>query len=55
MSYVIKSTGEKQKFNPNKIKKSILEAGASKDLAEEVVEKVSKKPITKYQQIKFLT
>lgn len=42
MQYVIKSTGEKQRFNPKKIEKGILKAGGSKKCAEDVVKRVKK-------------
>jgi hypothetical protein len=37
---VIKSSGEKEKFNPNKIYHSILEAGGSKKLAKNAIKEV---------------
>ncbi len=42
MSYVIKATGEKQLFNENKIKRSLLEAGASKELTQQVLKQIKK-------------
>ncbi len=35
--YIVKSTGEKQEFNPAKLVNSLCKAGASKDQAEEVL------------------
>jgi len=43
MSYVIKANGEKERFSSNKIRRSILEAGGSKELANMTVEKIKKK------------
>lgn len=41
--WVIKTTGEKEKFQPGKIKKTCLKAGASLELADEIVERVKKR------------
>ena len=41
--YVIKASGEKEKFNPKKITGTLLRAGASKKLASEIVSKVEKR------------
>jgi hypothetical protein len=41
--YVIKASGEKEKFNPRKITATLLRAGASKQLASEIVSKVEKR------------
>jgi len=41
--YVIKASGEKEQFDPKKIFKTCLRAGASKDLAGKVAEEVGKK------------
>ena len=38
--YVIKSTGEKEAFNPGKIMRTLLRAGASKETANEIIRKV---------------
>lgn len=43
MSYVIKSNGEKEKFNPEKIKRTLIRSGASKKLADELLKKIEKK------------
>ena len=48
MSYVIKASGEKERFSPNKIRRSILEAGGSKELANEAIKKVKGK---KFKQV----
>lgn len=39
--YIIKANGEKQEFSPEKVKRSCLRAGASIDLANEIVRKIS--------------
>jgi hypothetical protein len=48
MSYVIKADGEREKFDIKKIEKSVLEAGASAELARETVKKIQKE---KYENI----
>lgn len=42
MVKIIKASGEKEEFDKNRIKKSVLKAGASQKLAQEVANKVSK-------------
>ncbi|MCD6471306.1 restriction endonuclease [bacterium] len=41
--YVIKASGEKQKFSPRKIRRTCLRAGAGKRLASQVVKEIEKK------------
>jgi Holliday junction resolvase len=41
--YVIKTTGEREEFDPQKIKGTCLRAGASEKLANKIVEQVKKK------------
>ncbi|MBT4165720.1 ATPase [archaeon] len=43
MTYVIKSTGEKERFDRNKVRKSILHAGASPELVDKVLGVIDKK------------
>ena len=43
MTYIIKSSGEKEKFDKRKIENSLIKAGAGKKLAEDISEKVRKK------------
>jgi hypothetical protein len=45
MSYVIKADGEKEKFSSSKIKKSILDAGGAKELANETVKKIEREKV----------
>lgn len=40
--YVIKASGKKEKFNPDKIKGTMLRAGADEKFADEIVKKVEK-------------
>ena len=41
--YVVKASGETEKFDPNKIKRTCLKAGASEELANKIVKEVEKK------------
>ena len=41
--YVIKASGEREKFMPNKLKRTCLRAGAPPDLANKIVREVSKR------------
>lgn len=41
--YIIKASGQKVKFNPNKVKKTCLRAGANRDLAEKIVQTVNQR------------
>ncbi len=41
--YVIKASGEKERFRPNKLKRTCLNAGAPPDLAKRVVKEISKR------------
>lgn len=41
--YVIKASGEKEEFRPNKILSTLLRAGSSRKLASEIVKEVQKK------------
>lgn len=41
--FVRKASGEMEEFQPNKIRRTLLRAGASKILADEIVDKLSKK------------
>ncbi len=41
--WVVKASGETEKFDPKKIKRTCLRAGASEELANKIVEKVKKK------------
>lgn len=41
--YIIKASGKKAKFNPGKIKKTCLRAGANKDLTDYIVGEVSRR------------
>jgi len=54
MNYVIKADGEKERFSSNKIKRSILEAGGSRELANEIVEKIKNKKFKKVHTEKLL-
>ena len=54
MNYVIKASGEKERFSPNKIRRSILEAGGSKELANMTVEKIKKKRVNDISTGKIL-
>jgi len=42
MVYIIKSDGEKERFSSNKIRESVLRAGGTKELADEVVRNVKR-------------
>jgi hypothetical protein len=56
--YIIKSSGEKQRFSPKKIYQSILDAGASKSLAREttnIVKSKAKNGITTQEISKIIT
>lgn len=54
MSYVIKASGDKERFSSDKLKRSLLDAGASNDIAEEVVRKVNRKKYDKIPTEKIL-
>lgn len=41
--YIIKTTGQREKFNPKKIRRTCLRAGASKALASRIAKQVEKK------------
>jgi len=41
--YVVKASGETEKFDPKKIERTCLKAGASEELAEKIVKEVEKK------------
>ncbi len=41
--FVIKASGEKENFNAEKVRRTCLRAGASKELADEIVEEIKKK------------
>lgn len=38
--YIIKASGEKEKYKPQKIMRTVLRAGADKNLAQEVIQKI---------------
>jgi len=40
--YIIKASGEKQSFSPQKVRKACLRAGASPELADEITAKISR-------------
>jgi len=54
MIYVTKANGEKEKFDPRKIKKSVLEAGASVELAREAIKKVEQEKYNNMSTDKIL-
>ena len=43
MTYIIKASGKKERFNPKKISRTVMRAGASRDFARKVSQNVSKK------------
>tara|TARA_Y100000310_G_C20565238_1_gene755157 strand:- start:324 stop:1148 length:825 start_codon:yes stop_codon:yes gene_type:complete len=43
MTYIIKASGRKERFNPKKISKSVMRAGASRDFARQISQNISKR------------
>ncbi|MFQ6010329.1 MAG: ATP cone domain-containing protein [Candidatus Aenigmatarchaeota archaeon] len=54
MIYVTKASGEKAEFNPEKIRKTCLKAGATKKLADEVTKEITKKAYSGIKTKKIL-
>ena len=54
MTYVIKATGEKERFSANKIRKSIMGAGGSSGLADKIVGRIEKLNYGEISSVKIL-
>jgi len=57
MTYIIKASGQKERFNPKKISQTVIKAGATRDVAQQVSQIVGKKikPGDKSEKILNLT
>jgi hypothetical protein len=54
MKYVIKSSGDEEKFDKNKIIRTIIKAGGTKDTAKQVAQKIEKNAKNGIKTIKIL-